>query len=98
LGFKIPSKAIDLLRGELVARTDEEYATETAMANLFDDISQQNQLNGWVKIILESMKSNKRANDIKSWCNDNCSKRWQNWGRIFIFESHCDAVLFRLRW
>jgi len=91
-------KAIDLLRNEIVARTEEEYATETAMANLFDDISQQNQLNGWVKIILESMKSNKRANDMKSWCNDNCIERWQNWGRIVIFENKNDAALFILSW
>jgi len=91
-------KAIDLLHDEIVDRSQEEWATQIAMANLFDDISQQNKLNGWVEVVLESMQSNKRANDMKSWCNDNCIERWQNWGRIVIFENKNDAALFILSW
>lgn len=44
--------------------------------------------------------------DVKQWCTDNCSNEWDQIGWYSgcsyivgaIFESHCDAVMFKLIW
>ena len=36
-----------------------------------------------------------------AWCHENCQARWLEPGRmawVWIFESHRDAVLFKLKW
>jgi len=90
--------AIDILNEQVPPSSMEQWATETAMAMAFDDMRRFTPLNGWTEVILESMRGNNRANNMKSWCNDNCIKRYQNWGRIFIFENKDDAILFKLSW
>ena len=52
---------------------------------------------GWTKVELEALFPAPKL-EILAWTNTNCSKRFMNSGKEFIFEDKHDALIFKLKW
>lgn len=53
---------------------------------------------GWTRFEISRFIDNHHAVDIGYWLLDNCQGEYKRNGRVFLFESTKDAMLFTLRW
>lgn len=51
----------------------------------------------WTKVELDALFPAPKL-EILEWTNTNCSKRFMNSGKDFIFEDKHDALMFKLKW
>jgi len=52
----------------------------------------------WTKVELEHWIPEATEEEILAWANANCSHRFMNHTKDFIFEDKHDALMFKLKW
>ena len=73
-------------------------ATEMSRSMDFEILADVMTRIGWHRVEIDRDTDNHHAIDIQEWIRANCADECCNCARIFLFKSHSEAVMFKLKW